>query len=134
MQDSQASMLLRDGTADMTATLTGSYVALPRVEDLEWRIVVPTFAETGDKLAIAFTYSDDGANAKEVVTLPDITYAKVVTSGIKEYYTPFLPGSLYVKVTATATDANAGANFNAGKVLIALVPTGRYNKQSNVLG
>lgn len=134
MQDSQASMLLRDGTANMTATLTGSYVATPRVEDLEWRIIVPTFAETGDKLAIAFTYSDDGTNAKEVVTLPDITYANVVTNGKTEYYTPFLPGSAYVKVTATATDADSGSDFNAGKVLIALVPAGRYTKQSNVLG
>ncbi|MBI5942875.1 MAG: hypothetical protein HY864_00785 [Chloroflexi bacterium] len=132
MQDSQ--LLLRDGSADMTATLTGSYVLVPKAENLILRIVVPTFAETGDKIVFAFTYSDDGTNAKEVVTLPDVTYAKVVTSKITEYFTPLLEGARYVKVTATVTDADAGADFNAGKVLIGIVPAGRYNNQSNVLG
>jgi hypothetical protein len=134
MQDSQ--LLLRDGSANMTATLTGSYTAVPEQAnaDLSLRVVVPTLAETGDKIAVAFTYSDDGTNAKEVVTLPDITYANVVTNKITEYQTPLLKGSRYVKVTATVTDADSGTDFNAGKVLIAIVPAGRYNKQSSVLG
>jgi len=132
MQDSQ--LTFRDGTADMTATLTGSYIQIPPSEaDLSIRIVVPTLAETGDKLAVSFTYSDNGTDAKEIVTLPDITYAKVVTSKITEYFTPLLEAGRYVKVTATATDADSGTDFNAGKVLIAVVPAGRYNKKSSVL-
>ena len=133
MQDSQ--LLLRDGSTNMTATLTGSYTAIPDpINPMEIRIVVPTFAETGDKIAPVFYYSDDGTNSKEVVTLPDITYAKVVTSKITEYYTPLLPGSRYIKVVLTATDADTGSDFNAGKVMVGIVPAGRYAKRSNVLG
>ena len=49
------------------------------------RIIVPTLAETGDKIVATVTYSDDGSTAAEVVTLPDITYANVVTNKITEY-------------------------------------------------
>lgn len=127
MQDAQ--LLLRDGSTDMTATLTGSYVAIPPQINthMKIRIIVPTFAETGDKLSVVFTYSDDGTNAKEVVTLPDITYANVVTNKITEYITPLLSGANYIKVVATATDADTGSDFNAGKVLIAIVPAGRHD-------
>ena len=62
MQDAQ--LLLRDGSADMTATLSGSYVALPPAANgLILRIVVPTFSETGDKLVVVFTYSDEDGTA-----------------------------------------------------------------------
>jgi len=126
MQDNE--LLFRDGSADMTATMAGSYLHLgPFVEELACRIIVPTFAETGDKIVATLTFSDDGTNAKEVLTLPDITYANVVTNKITEYSVPLL-GREYVKLTLTATDADSGSDFNAGKVLAAVVPVGRYNK------
>jgi hypothetical protein len=129
MQDAQ--LLLRDGSTNLTATLSGSYVLLPQpIVEAAFRIVVPDLAETGDKIVAKFTYSDDGTNAKEIVTLPDITYANVHTSKITEYYCPVLPGRNYVKVDLTITDADTGSDFNAGKVLVALVPGGRYNKRA----
>jgi hypothetical protein len=129
MQDNE--FLLRDGTANLTANLAGSYVAMPRLtQPMQWRIIVPSMAEAGDKLVVKFTYSDDGTNAKEIVTLPDITYANVLTNKITEYGTPVLPGSTKVKVDITITDADTGSDFNAGKVLIAMVPAGRHTKQS----
>jgi hypothetical protein len=129
MQDAQ--FLFRDGSADLTASLAGSYVDMPpQTQPMELRIVVPTLAETGDKIVAKFTYSDDGTNAKEVVTLPDITYANVVTNKITEYGVPLLNGRAKVKVDLTITDADTGSDFNAGKVLVALVPAGRYTKRS----
>jgi len=77
------------------------------------------------------TYSDDGTNAKEVVTLPDITYANVLTNKITEYFVPLF-GRAYVKLTLTITDADAGADFNAGAVMAGIVPAGRYNKRSTL--
>ena len=128
MQDNE--LLIRDGSTDLTATMAGSYTKLPPfVNPLELRIVVPTLAETGDKIVVTVTYSDDGTNAKEVVTLPDITYANVLTNKITEYGLPLF-GRQYVKVTLTVTDADSGSDFNAGKVLVAVVPAGRYNKRA----
>lgn len=128
MQDNE--LLFRDGSTDLTATMAGSYTKLPPFnEELTLRIIVPTMAETGDKIVATITYSDDGSTAKEVVTLPDITYANVYTNKITEYFTPLL-GRQYVKVTLTITDADSGSDFNAGKVLVAVVPAGRYNKKS----
>jgi len=121
-------MLFRDGSADMTATMAGSFMKVQRgPHPLACRIVVPTLAETGDKIVATLTYSDDGTNAKEVVTLPDITYANVVTNKITEYSVPLF-GRDYVKLTLTATDADSGSDFNAGKVIAGVVPAGRYNK------
>lgn len=126
MQD--AELLLRDGTTDLTATMAGSYVQLPPfVHPMFLRLIVPTMAETGDKIVATLTYSDDGVNAKEVVTLPDITYANVLTNKITEYSVPLF-GRAYVKLTLTITDADTGSDFNAGKVLAGIVPAGRYNK------
>ena len=50
-----------------------------------------------------------------------------------DFFTPLLEGAAYVKVTATITDADSGSDFNAGKVMIGIVPAGRYNKRSSVL-
>lgn len=130
MQDSE--LLFRDGSADMTETMAGSYVALPPfTHPLTCRIIVPTLAETSDKIVATLTYSDDGTNAKEVVTLPEITYANVVTNKITEYFVPLF-GRRYVKLTLTATDADSGSDFNAGKVLAGIVPAGRYNQNSEL--
>jgi hypothetical protein len=126
MQD--AELLFRDGSADLTATMAGSYMALPPfTHPLSCRIVVPAMAETGDKIVATLTYSDDGTNAKEVVTLPDITYANVATNKITEYFVPLF-GRAYVKLTLTVTDSDSGADFNAGKVMAGVVPAGRYNQ------
>jgi len=130
MQD--AELLLRDGSTDLTATMAGSYTQLPPfVNPMSLRLVVPTMAETGDKIVATVTYSDDGTNAKEVVTLPDITYANVLTNKITEYFVPLF-GRAYVKLTLTITDADAGADFNAGAVMAGIVPAGRYNKRSTL--
>lgn len=130
MQDNE--LLFRDGSTDMTATMAGSYLHLgPFVSPMTCRIVVPTFAETGDKIVATITYSDDGANAKEVTTLPDITYANVVTNKITEYFVPLF-GREYVKLTLTATDSDSGGDFNAGKVMAGVVPSGRYNQNSEL--
>lgn len=130
MQDNE--LLFRDGSADMIATMAGSYMALPPfTHPMALRLVVPTFAETGDKIVATITYSDDGVNAKEVVTLPDITYANVVTNKITEYSVPLF-GRAYVKLTLTVTDADTGSDFNAGKVLAGIVPAARYNKRAYV--
>lgn len=121
-------LLFRDGSTDMTATMAGSFVKLPRgLAPLELRIVVPTLAETGDKIVATVTYSNNGTDAKEVVTLPDITYANVVSNKITEYGVPLF-GRNYAKLTLTATDADTGGDFNAGKVVAGVVPAGRYNK------
>ena len=128
MQDNE--LLIRDGSTNLTASMTGSYTKLPPfVNTLELRIVVPTMAETGDKIVATVTYSDDGTNAKEVVTLPDITYANVLTNKITEYGVPLF-GRQYVKVALAVTDADSGSDFDAGKVLVAIVPAGRYNKRA----
>jgi len=129
MQDSE--LLFRDGSTDLTATMAGSYVALPPfTHPLTCRIIVPKMAETGDKIVATLTYSDDGTNAKEVVTLPDITYANV-TNKITEYFVPLF-GRRYVKLTLTATDSDSGADFNAGAVIAGIVPAGRYNQNSEL--
>lgn len=126
MQDNE--LLFRDGSEDLTETMAGTYLALPPfVHPMSCRIIVPTLAETGDKIVATLTYSDDGTNAKEVVTLPDITYANVVTNKITEYFVPLF-GRAYVKLTLTVTDADSGTDFNAGKVLAGIVPGGRYTK------
>ncbi len=125
-------MLFRDGTTNLTATMAGSYMKIPQgLNPLECRIVVPDLAETGDKIVATLTYSDDGTNAKEVVTLPDITYANVHTSKITEYYIPLF-GREYAKLTLTITDADTGADFNAGKVIAGVVPAGRYTHRSTL--
>jgi len=130
MQD--AELLFRDGSTNLTATMAGSYIQLPPfVNPMSLRLVVPTMAETGDKIVATVTYSDDGTNAKEVVTLPDITYANVLTNKITEYFVPLF-GRAYVKLTLTITDADAGADFNAGAVMAGIVPAGRYNKRSTL--
>lgn len=124
-------LMFRDGSANMTATMAGTYVALPpATQPLVMRIIVPSLAETGDKIVATLTYSDDGTNAKEVVTLPDITYANVTTNKITEYAVPVFSTRAYLKLTLTATDADSGSDFNAGKVAAGLVPAGRYNKRS----
>lgn len=128
MQDNE--LLFRDGSSNLTATMAGSYMALPPFQvPMHCRIIVPTMAETGDKIVATLTYSDDGTNAKEVVTLPDITYANVLTNKITEYSVPLF-GRPYVKLTLTITDADAGADFNAGAVLAGIVPAARYNKRA----
>lgn len=130
MQDKET--LFRDGSTNLTETMAGSYLHLgPFVQPLTLRIVVPTLAETSDKIVATVTYSDDGTNAKEVLTLPDITYANVVTNKITEYFVPLF-GREYVKLTLTVTDADSGSDFNAGKVLAGVVPGGRYNQNSEL--
>ena len=125
-------LLFRDGSADLTATMAGSYMELPAfTHPLSCRIIVPTMAETGDKIVATLTYSDDGTNAKEVVTLPDITYANVLTNKITEYFVPLF-GRRYVKLTLTVTDSDSGSDFNAGKVKAGVVPGGRYNNLSEL--
>lgn len=126
MQDNE--LLFRDGSTDLTETMAGSYIQLPPfVHPMALRLIVPTMAETGDKIVATLTYSDDGTNAKEVVTLPDITYANVLTNKITEYSVPLF-GRAYAKLTLTITDADTGSDFNAGKVLAGIVPAGRHNK------
>lgn len=122
-----AQLLLRDGSADMTATLTGTYVAIPPQADgdLALRISVPSLAETGDKIAPVVTFSNDGTNALETITMPDITKANV-DLGKTEYYCRILPNRAYVKITLTATDSDSGSDFNAGKVVVGIVPAGRH--------
>lgn len=128
MQDNE--LLLRDGTTDLTATMAGAYLHLgPFVPPLELRIVVPTMAEAGDYITPTVTYSDDGTNAKEVVTMPNILYADVLTNKITEYFLPLF-GREYVKLTLTVKDFDTGADFNAGLVMAGVVPAGRYNKNS----
>lgn len=122
--------MFRSGSTDLTASMSGSYVKIPQgLGPLELRMIVPTLAGSGDKIVATVTYSDDGTNAKEVVTLPDITYANVVTNKITEYAVP-LYGRLYAKLDLAATDADSGADFNAGKVAAGIVPAGRYNKRA----
>lgn len=127
MQDNE--LLFRDGSSNLTATMSGSYVQLPPfVHPMSCRIIVPDLAETGDKITATLTYSDDGSTAGEVVTFPDIiTYANVHTNKITEFFLPLF-GRAYVKLTLTITDADSGSDFNAGAVLAGIVPGARYNK------
>lgn len=121
-----AQLLVRSAATDLTAALVGAYIAIPPLNgDAQLAIMVPTFAETGDKIVPTLTYSDDGTNAKEIVTLPDITYANVVTAGRTEYFYPLLQNRAYLKVDLAITDADSGSDFNAGKVSVAIVPAGR---------
>lgn len=122
-----AQLLLRDGSTDLTATLTGSYVAVPPQggDDLVLHISVPALAETGDKIVAVLTTSNDGTNAVETITLADITKANV-DAGKTEYYCRVPANRAYVKITLTVTDSDSGSDFNAGKVLVGLVPAGRH--------
>ncbi len=130
MQDNE--LLFRDGSTNLTATMAGSYIQLPPfVHPLVCRIVVPSMAETGDKIVATLTYSDNGTDAKEVVTLPDITYANVLTNKITEYFVPLF-GRAYVKLTLTVTDSDSGGDFNAGAVMAGIVPAGRYNNRAEL--
>lgn len=122
-------LMFRDGSTELEATMAGTYLHLPKFNvPMSCRIVVPTLAETGDKITATLTYSDDGSNAAEVVTLPDIiTYANVVTNKITDFFVPLF-GREYVKLTLTITDADTGSDFNAGAVQAGVVPGARYNK------
>lgn len=122
-------LLFRDGTTDLTATMTGGYIQIPRGQfPLEFRLIVPTMAETGDKVVATLTYSDDGVTAREVVNLPDqITFANVVTNRTTEYAIPLFMRN-FVSLTLTITNAGGLLPFNAGKVLAGIVPAGRHNK------
>jgi hypothetical protein len=123
-------MLFRDGSTHMTAAMSGTYMKIPQGQfPLEMRLIVPILAETGDKIVATVTYSDDGTNAKEVVTLPDITYANVVTNKITEYGVPLF-GRLYAKLDLAITDADTGSDFDAGHVIAGVVPAGRYTKRA----
>lgn len=123
-------LMFRDGSTDLTATMAGSFIELPPFQHpMSCRIIVPTLAETGDKIVATVTYSDDGSTAAEVVTLPDITYANVVTNKITEYFVPLF-GRKYVKLTLTVTDADAGTDFDAGAVQAGIVPGARYTKRA----
>lgn len=113
----------------VTADEAGAFVAYPEVDHpLELRIVVPSLAETGDTIDVTITLSDDGTNAKEVITMPQITYAQVVTSKITEFYTVMPMHRGYIKVALNVTDADTGSDFTTTtKLRCGLVPAGRYN-------
>lgn len=113
----------------VTADEAGAYVAYPEVNfPLELRVVVPSLAESGDTIDITITLSDDGTNAKEVITMPQITYANVVTSKITEFFCPIPMHRAYIKVALNVTDADTGSDFTTTTALqCGLVPAGRYS-------
>ena len=120
-------MLFRSGATDLTADEAGSYVAYPKCDvPMELRVAVPSMAEASDTIVVTITLSDDGTNAKEIITMPTITYANVITSGITEFFCPVPMTRAYIKVGFNITDADAGADFTAGAVVAGLVPAGRY--------
>jgi len=115
--------------AILTANQAGSFVNVGHgFNPLVLRTVVPSLAETDDAIDIVVTLSDDGTNAKEVYTLPQITYAGVVTNKITEYLYTLPMHRKYIKVAVTVTDADTGTDFTTTTAFqCGLVPAGRHN-------
>jgi len=115
----------------VTADEAGAYVAYAEVGfPLELRVVVPSLAEAGDTIDITITLSDDGSTAKETITMPQITYAQVVTSKITEFFCPVPMHRGYIKVALNITDADTGGDFTTTSNLeCGLVPAGRYDQR-----
>ena len=120
--------LMFRSSGDLTADEAGSFVAVPEGGDMRLRVVVPEMAETNDTIDITVSFSDDGTNAIETMTMEQITKAKV-DAGKTEYFLPIRTHRSYIKVGINVTDADAGGDFDAGVVLIGLVPAGRYNNR-----
>lgn len=119
--------LMFRSTGDLTADEAGTYVAVPPGGDMRLRVVVPEMAETNDTIVVTVSLSDDGTNAKEVLTMPTITKADV-DAGKHDYFLPIHTRRAYIKVAFDITDADAGGDFDAGVVLAGLVPAGQYTK------
>ena len=117
--------------AILTADQAGAFVAYPKADHpLVLRTVVPSLAEANDTIDITVTLSDDGVNAKEVITLPQITYAGVVTNKITEYLNTIPMTRNYIKVAVNVTDADTGSDFTTASAFqCGLVPAGRYTNR-----
>lgn len=115
-------------TGNLTADEAGTYVPVPEGGNMRLRVVVPQMAEANDTIVVKIHFSDDGANADEVLTMKTITKAGV-DAGKHEYFSVVFTPRAYIKVEFDITDADAGADFNAGVVLAGLVPAGRYDKR-----
>ena len=119
------SAIMFRSTGDLTADEAGSYVAVPEGGNMRMRVVVPEMAEASDTIDITISFSDDGTNAIETMTMEQITKAKV-DAGETEYFSTVFTTRSYIKVGINITDADAGGDFDAGVVQIGLVPAGRY--------
>ena len=121
-------IMFRSGSTTLTADEAGTFVAYPKCpEPMELRVVVPSLVagQTADTIVVTVTLSEDGTNAAEVITMPTITYAQVVTNHITEFFFAVPMTRPYIKVGFDITDAS-GSDFTAGKVQAGLVPAGRY--------
>jgi hypothetical protein len=119
-------MMVRSGTTHLTADESGSYVAYPKSKfPLELCVIVPTIGQATDTIDITITLSEDGTNAAEVITMPQITGTNVLTNKITAFYCALPQTRPYFKVDFNITDAS-GSDFDAGHVHAGLVPAGRH--------
>ena len=116
---------LRDGSTDLTAdeTLTTVQVG-PMNKPLWLHILVPSIAETSDTIDVELEFCDSSATTTEVYNM---NMKQITAAG--HFAVPFImaPTLEYLQVKLNITDADSGADFNAGAVKVWIDNANRYN-------
>lgn len=119
-----ANLILRSGAANLTADETLTSVQVGPMVRLMWlNVLVPSIAETNDKIDVQLEFCDAAASTTEVYNM---NMKQISAAG--HYQIPFFTLEEYLQVKLDVTDADSGTDFNAGKVKVWLANAGRYDK------
>lgn len=124
-----ANLILRDGTSDLTAdeTLTSVLIG-PMLRPMVLVVMTESASEASDTLDVELEFCDSSATTTQVYNMNgpqmDVSAAGAIAR------IPFYTHLEYLQVKLNVTDADAGADFNAGGVKVWIEPATRYNKNS----
>jgi len=122
--------LMFRSTGNLTADMATVYLNLgaPTTGNEVIRLVVPAMAEASDTIVPTIHLSADGSGAGERQIVCE-TITKAGVDGGRTQYFYSLPKSpyKYVGLALDVTDADSGADFNAGVVQAGIVPAGQYD-------
>lgn len=124
-----ANLVLRDGTADLTADETLTSVRIgPMTRPMVLCVMTESASEASDTLDVELEFCDTSASTTQVYNMNspqmDVSAAGAIVR------VPFYTHLEYLQVKLNVTDADAGADFNAGGVKVWIEPVSRYTKTS----
>ena len=120
-------LVLRDGTANLTADVTLTSVEIgPMLRPLILHVVVPQIGEASDTLDVELEFCAAGATTTEVYNM---NMKQITAAG--HYSIPFFTHLEYLQVKLNGTDADAGSDMNFGGVKVWIDNANRYDGPHN---
>ena len=124
-----ANLILRDGTSDLTADETLTSVKIgPMLRPMVLCVMTVDASEASDTLDVELEFCDSSATTTQVYNMNSPQIDASAANQIVRV--PFYTHLEYLQVKLNITDADAGADFNAGGCKVWIEPVTRYDKSS----